>query len=80
MAALFVTILFKLLLGLVFVAGAFILAKRLLFNRQTQHFGAHNAHYFGNNPVSINGRPAMYSQPVEVAPSLHKPATIVPVN
>jgi len=80
LAALIITTLFKLLLGMLFVAGAVMLVKRLLFDNrfeQSEQYQVQISHH-GISP--LDSRYAMASQPVMASPAFQKPATIVPIN
>jgi len=79
LAALAVTILFKILLALVFISGTVLLVKRLLFDARHRPSRFDEMPGFHNGISPVNGYYAMASQPVEVS-NYRKAATIVPIN
>lgn len=80
LAALIVTTLFKLLLGILFVAGAVMLVKRLLFNDRQNMSVPHEFQNFHGGITPLGNRYGMASQPTVVSPKFSKSSTIIPIN
>lgn len=73
LAALIITTLFKLLLGITLLAGVITLISRRAGKRSQQWVTAGNQNIMGNN-AGWNNQPAAFGSPVT------KQSTIVPIN